>query len=229
MHKIRIVLFLSGIIIWHSITAQGSAILNGGFEDGPTGINPATPNWTFSQGSPDIIPPGGLNRNLIDSVDIFLAQGMGASPNGGQFALLSNIEAISQTFSGLTIGETYELSFYQGNGGLVDNRLNRSDVTGAGFWDITFGGAGTQPSPTLTHDGFGSQTWSQVTMNFIAANTSESILFDSQVSTGAAARMAIDGVALSGPGLVPEPSTYALFAAAIVGLSIAHRKRKTRQ
>lgn len=159
------------------------------------------------------------------------------SPDGGNlFAATSQVgssgrQQLSQTISGLTVGNVYTLSFYEGLG-------QRSGYTGtaSGFWDVTFGSQ-TYTSPTVNNLSGGFSGWTQRSTTFTAASASQSLMF---VFTGSPSGSfpvgVLDGVSLvagapsSGPSAsVPDigPASFASALALVVGaLCILERRAR---
>lgn len=78
---------------------------------------------------------------------------------------------ISQSISGLQIGDRYQLTFYQA-------AAQQQGLTGATTenWVVAFGGS-SQTSATMHNASEGFVAWNLVTMNFIATATTETLSF----------------------------------------------------
>lgn len=157
----------------------------------------------------------------------------GPSPNGGAFMVLDGDPgfsgALSQTVSGLTVGQAYDLSFYWAAGELADRTGYFTDqLTG------TFGGQAfatnvfTNSHPytnnplTLPGDFSG---WQLVNFEFTANSTSEVLSFLS-VGTPAANLPPVsflDGVSLVA---IPEPAAWAFMVLGFAGLGALIRRRR---
>ncbi len=206
-----------------------STLTNAGFEEGSVGLALSIPGWTGID-TPDVASPGGL---ALGTPDIVLAKDLVASPDGGQFALLRNepilgvTEGVSQEVTGLVLGATYVVSFYVANGGIQDLRSS-PDQVGEGHV-VTAIGSASFTSPTLSFEGFGSQTWQQLSYSFVAENETDtiSIIAEGYVGGGAQniGRLAMDGVSIT---LVPEPQSIALIIAGLFGLGIRQRPQAAR-
>jgi len=154
------------------------------------------------------------------------------SPAGGNYVAGDgdpNFEAsFSQTITGLTIGGTYTLTFYQAG-------TNQRSINANTFeqWQVTFG-SNTQLSTVMnTGDGANSggyssfSPWSQQTMTFTATSASQVLTFmSSGTSTGALPPIALlDGVDLE--NATPEPSAILLVGGGLAGLmAIGSARRK---
>lgn len=154
------------------------------------------------------------------------------SPDGGNlFAATSQVgtsgrQQLSQTITGLTAGNEYTLSFYEGLG-------QRSGYTGtaSGFWDVTFGSE-TYTSPTVNNLSGGFTGWTQRSTTFTASSASQLLMF---VFTGSPSGSfpvgALDGVWLGegSPAPVPEidPASFGSALALVVGaLGILERRAR---
>jgi hypothetical protein len=135
------------------------------------------------------------------------------SPDGGNFIFSDGdfmTAPISQTVGGLTLGHTYNLSFYQGLAQDTEpNVTNPGPVTG--YWQVTFG-ADVQNSPGMSANGLTSSIslWAQDNMSFVASGTSEVLSFFA-MGTGEPPIVMLDGVhmvdAADNPdGTAPEPA-----------------------
>lgn len=144
-----------------------------------------------------------------------------SSPDGGNlFAATSQVgssgrQQLSQTITGLTAGNEYTLSFYEGLG----QRLGYTG-TASGFWDVTFGSE-TYTSPTVNNLSGGFTGWTQRSTTFTASSASQLLMF---VFTGSPSGSfpvgVLDGVHVA---LVPEPSSCVLMS---VGTAFALTRRR---
>lgn len=154
------------------------------------------------------------------------------SPDGGNlFAATSQIgssgqQQLSQTITGLTVGNEYTLSFYEGLG-------QRSGYTGAtsGSWDVTFAGQ-TYTSPTVNTPSGGFSGWTQRSTKFVAGSASEVLMFVFNGSpSGNYPVGVLDGVWFGeqSPAAVPEidPASCGSVLSLVLGaLGLAERKRR---
>jgi len=164
--------------------------------------------------------PQHLNSN-VDSL----------SPDGGAFVGLDGDPGFSgpltQTITGLTVGDTYQLTFYWA-GAELSNRTGYQTIQLTG----SFGGdpfatpVFTNTNPVGTPGLFSG--WTQETFDFTANATSEVLSF---LAVGSPANnlppfALLDGVSLTS---VPEPSTWAMMLAGFGGLGYAafRRRRQT--
>ena len=151
------------------------------------------------------------------------------SPDGGNlFAATSQVgssgqQQLSQTINGLTAGNNYTLSFYEGLG-------QRSGYTGtaSGFWNVTFGSE-TYTSPTVNNLSGGFTGWTQRSTTFTASSASQLLMFVFSGSPSGFPVGVLDGVVLAEPSPVPEidPASFGSALALVVGaLGILERRAR---
>ena len=139
---------------------------------------------------------------------------------------------LSQTISGLTIGDRYTLTFDWAAG----QQRGFSGVT-TDFWQVAFGSQ-TQVTPTATNPSGGFTGWMSDTMTFVATGTTQSLSF-TDIGTCVTNPTACGPTVAGGPPFslldsvslttgVPEPSTWAMMILGFVGLGYAAlRSRRT--
>lgn len=136
-------------------------------------------------------------------------------PDGTHYLIMSNYSTnptlwLSQTISGLTPGNTYQLSYWE------------SASAGYGTtprYDVSLGGT-TFNGPTISTY----RSWQQVTTTFVATASSELLKFN-VVGIGAPQYIGLDGVSLTQVAAVPEPSAAVLVGAA--GFAFLVRRRRS--
>lgn len=156
------------------------------------------------------------------------------SPEGPQFLGQDSFyytDSVNQDITGLTIGQTYIVSFEWAAG-------QQSGFTGAttDYWAVSLGGQ-TQDTTTVTVPSGGFMGWYDVTMQFTATAADETLSFLSvgtclapnntcgPTSPGSPPFALLDSVTLTA---VPEPSTWAMMILGFAGLGFAaHRRRAT--
>jgi hypothetical protein len=122
----------------------------------------------------------------------------------------NTFDTVSQTVSGLTVGETYDLSWLYGGrpGG------------GTQVLDVSFGGA------PVTSDTGSIGVWTLNSFEVTATSTTETLTFASEVTDG----LPSYGNELTDVSLVtlpvPEPAAWAMMLAGFGGLGAAMRARR---
>ncbi len=210
----------------------GNLVTNGSMSfAGPNG--PLAPGGDFNAGANPGALTGWSFLNAGPTAEYWVSFGGQASPDGTQylgiqdldtFAPRVNARGITQTVSGLTVGATYQLTFY--------SMSNHDDPGGSQDWQVTFGGdsrTGLVTGPAVNQTG----NWVQSTMSFTASAASEALTFMAQYLPGSVPEMLnLDGVVLtqsSAPppvAAVPEPETYALIVGGLLAMRLVVRRRR---
>ncbi len=146
------------------------------------------------------------------------------SPAGGNFVQADGASnyraAISQTITGLKVGQEYSLTFYQAAGqqsGFTGNTTER--------WSVTFGGT-TQLSDIYMLSTPQVGPWEAQTMNFTATSASQILSFLAiGTPTGLPPTSFLDGVSLLA---VPEPATWGMMIVGLGAMGAAARLRRRR-
>lgn len=154
--------------------------------------------------------------------------GLTVSPQGGAFVALDgdyHVGTLSQSISGLQIGQAYALSFYWA----ASQQSNRDGATHQSL-TVSFGSQSYDTS-TVTLPNHGFSGWMLQNYTFVATSTTQTLSF---LAHGSAANGApgslppfllLDGVSMQA---VPEPSTFALLGLGFVGV-LGARLRRTRR
>lgn len=145
----------------------------------------------------------------------------GASPDGGNYVGIdgdSNFRlALQQTIGGLTVGQNYTLTFWQA-------AAQQNGFTGATTeqWQVTFGSQ-TQTSALMNDANHGAVGWNQVTMNFTASSTSQTLSFLALgTPNGQPPFVLLDGVTLN-QTTTPEPATFGFIGLGLVTIPLARK------
>jgi hypothetical protein len=147
----------------------------------------------------------------------------GASPQGGNFVALDGDGgyngAITQTINGLTIGQTYTLSFDWAAAQFADRQGDTTEQIQVGFGGQSF------LTDVKNNASQGSNGWFTETTTFTATSSSQVLSF---LSVGTPAGLPpvalLDGVSLTGG--VPEPATWAMMLVGFGGLGALLRHRR---
>lgn len=146
------------------------------------------------------------------------------SPDGGDFVLADGdpnyAGAFWQTIEGLTVGQTYELNFWQAAGQQLDFKGATTER-----WQVSFGDD-TRLSSLFELPEGGVGPWEKQTMLFTATSTSQVLKFLAVGTPGGAPPISfLDGVSLQATGGVPEPTTWAMMLLGFGAVGFAARRR----
>lgn len=195
-----------------SLVVNGS--LNGSIAnmDVPTG-------WTVLAGTPDTMDP---TSNVGVSGWLSFGVAPTVSPDGGTWVGLgingSYIESFGQSLNGLTVGQTYTVSWQAANFG-INNQAN--SYLGSNAIGVMLDGASIGQGSTLSL----SSNWSTQSLTFVATSASQLLSFS--LASTEKAYLGIDGISVTAGGVappVPEPSTWALMAIGLVGMAAMRRR-----
>ena len=201
-------------------------VTNGSFETVAVGVTGKTtfannvPGWSGGANLTFIDYPGTAdNGSYLSVYGPFPNQ----SPDGGKFVEMDGDpnyrSAITQTINGLTVGQSYTLTFQQAAGqqqGFKGPTTER--------WQVSLGGD-TQLSSQFSLPQGGVGQWQSQTMVFVASATSELLSFlASGTPNGAPPISFLDGVSLV--QTVPEPVTLSLLGTGVLGALMLRRRAK---
>jgi len=237
--KIAAMAAMAGIALTASANAATNLVQNGDFAGaaGQINYNTSVADWTvpgdagssytfvFAPGTADSLtnaPQGTYGINPLWGPGDGSANGLpAASPLGGNFIGQDGdfqVSPIQQTITGLTPGDTYQVSFYYGFG-------QQEGFTGATLqdWSVSLGGQTlTTPTYDLPSEGFSG--WMHDNLNFTATSTSEVLSFMAQGNLPVPPFALLDGVSLSA---VPEPAEWALMLVGIGSVGGLARQRRS--
>jgi hypothetical protein len=210
-----------------SSAQAGPLVTNGSFEQTTLGTKGSFLNNVFGWS-------GGSKLTFLDfpgtASTTYLAVYPGlpaTSPNGGNFVEMDGdpnySSAISQTLSGLTIGNSYMVNFYQAAG-----QQNGFKGPTTELWQVGFGNDMQKSSKYSLKQGE-TGNWGYQTMTFTAKAVTELLSFLAVgTPTGAPPISFLDGVSVVDATAVPEASSWAIFGAglaALVGI-VTFRQRR---
>lgn len=205
------------------------------------------PDWTASGDINALITNGVSAQSYLDGGAGILAS------NGSNFIGVDgsccSLGPVSQMLTGLTVGDTYTLSFDQAAAQLAGNYGATTEQ-----WIVSIGGSITGPgtvllsdnvtpfnpayyvtgfddewrSPVISNASGGFSGWQTVTESFVA-NSSNELLAFLGVGTpiGGPPMVLLDNVSVSSASSSPEPASLLLAAAGAALLAIVSRRRKT--
>jgi len=221
----------------HNAYAAKELVVNGGFEQ----VSMATPqqmnttnvtgwsttgyNFIYFPGTAATGSNGQYGNMSLWSPGNGSNNGLPAtSPAGGNFVAADGafeVDAISQTLNGLVAGGKYAVSFdwaaaqQQGFSGATTEQ-----------WTVSLGNQ-TQSTVAYPNANHGFSGWMQQTFTFQATAASELLSFLAVgTPNGEPPFSLLDGVSATA---VPEPATWALMAAGLVGLGALTRRFRVRR
>ena len=206
----------------------GNLVVNGSMDFVDASGNPAAPGGDHSAGDSAAQLSGWTFLNTGATAEYWVSFQGQASADGGSYLGVQdldtflprvNVQGVTQTLSGLTVGDTYSLSFWS---------MSNHDGVGMQDWTVTFG-AQTETSAQTTPTAGDTGTWTQSVMGFTATSTSQSLTFLATYLPGSVPEMLnLDGVVLKDVTAVPEPSSWAMLLAALGGALAVARLRRSR-
>ena len=145
----------------------------------------------------------------------------GISPDGGNAYTADGgyeIGVLGQMVNGLTVGQTYQLNFYQAS-------MEQSGYPGGftGAWQVGFGNQ-VQSGQQMVNPSTSYTNWTEQTMDFTATSVNQALMFMASANNSYPPFLLLDGVSLTA---VPEPASIALVGVGVVGLLALRRRRQT--
>jgi len=162
--------------------------------------------WNFST-----LIPGVSGAGLISSTDVaFPPQSFAGLPAGTtQTAFLQDVGSVSQSLTGFTAGQTYDLSFYLGSRPSMGNQTVQVQIGNA---TVLFALNSNTPF-TLEH------------VYFTASGTGELLTFTGTDPLGGDNTAFLTDVSITA---TPEPVTLVLFGTGLAGIGGIVRRRLTK-
>lgn len=207
------------VLLLAAFTARAESLVVNGSLDGSIANMDVPTGWTVLAGTPDTMDP---TSNVGVSGWLSFGVAPTASPDGGTWVGLgvdgSYIEQFGQTLSGLTIGQTYTVSWQAANFG-INNASN--SYLGSNAIGVVLDGVSIGQGASLSL----SSSWSTESLTFVATSTSQLLSF--RLAGTEKSYLGIDGISVTAGGVtpaVPEPTTWALMAVGLVAVGAARRR-----
>jgi hypothetical protein len=235
MLRIVLPVAVAGVLAFATSGARADLITNGSFETltdmsgnptttggelnhtvQATGWSTTGYNFIFTSGSADTTGVTGASGNLqLWGPGNGSDNGLPASsPDGGNYLAADGayeVEAITQTITGLTAGAQYTVGFWYA-------AAQQHGYTGPTTeqWVVSLG-SDTLSTPVIDNLNHGFSGWQYDTLTFTADSTTDTLSFLSQgTPSGVPPFALLDGVTMS--QAVPEPASAAMMLTGLAGL-----------
>jgi PEP-CTERM motif len=207
------------VLLLAAFTARAESLVVNGSLNGSIANMDVPTGWTVLAGTPDTVDP---TSNVGVSGWLSFGVAPTVSPDGGTWVGLgingNYIESFGQSLNGLTVGQTYTVSWQAANFG-INNQAN--SYLGSNAIGVMLDGASIGQGSTLSL----SSNWSTQSLTFVATSASQLLSFS--LASTEKAYLGIDGISVTAGGVapaVPEPSTWALMAIGLVGMAAMRRR-----
>jgi hypothetical protein len=210
-----------------SLVTNGSFEQNGG-NSGIIGSDASLTDWNANSGYTFLYTSYAASAITVDTVSIWSPISTpssnngftSGSPDGGAFVAADGdygTQPLTQTINGLTVGDTYAVSFYWA----ASQQTNWTGDT-LQDWIVSLGSQTfTTPTYSLPSEGFSG--WMPETFVYTATNTSETLSFLAYGNVQYPPFLLLDGVTMAP---TPEPATLPLLFTGLMGGMGVLRSRK---